>query len=625
VVLGVVWTAPLTPIGGPTHGATTLAVQLDGGSAFFGTVPYVVLDGGAGSLTRSGDSWIAANVDLGPSDGTRVVVAGWRDGGPNASLSVTVDVTGPTLSVVLPTGFSEAKRDAVVPMLVESSESLLDAGVTFGGRLLQPTPGTCAPLSSAGVNRCFTLDFSQPPLLGLDGGFAVVLSGVDSLGNVTGGTDAGVVGVTRVRWTSSVTGYVQAMAVGSDGTLYLGTSTTSSTIHALSADSGVSLRDAGAAFGEVQSLAVGRYNNADVVFAAYNTTTANIGAVWGSDLTSLSGTCNGASGSKTYAGLALYQTSGLLPVAVGTTNAVGTSVAGRSRVWIYTPNGAALPIVATSQNDFDSAAVPTSLVTAANVVISKSTTSPTASFLRQDISGNVTAGAWWQPVTLAADGSGGTPGTALQIGNDPASLAFGQALVGTTPLLAAGLNASSRQLFWGQSPGLDGGTLATPTVDKGVPAIVSATEAYVGSGNALVRFSPSFLDAGTLSLALNNPVRTSPVLTAPSADGGLAQGYVVSRGGELLVFGLGTAGQQWTAQLPGNPTVLTHPTLDCNRARPGTGILYVGTQAGTVTAIIVDNPKLLDDAGVWPKYQRSAGNAGNDDLNNFPTNWPSCQ
>jgi hypothetical protein len=53
-------------------------------------------------------------------------------------------------------------------------------------------------------------------------------------------------------------------------------------------------------------------------------------------------------------------------------------------------------------------------------------------------------------------------------------------------------------------------------------------------------------------------------------------------------------------------------------------VLYVGAKNGAVEALIVDAPRLLDTAGAWPKYQRSAGNAGNDDTTNFKTNWPGC-
>lgn len=65
--------------------------------------------------------------------------------------------------------------------------------------------------------------------------------------------------------------------------------------------------------------------------------------------------------------------------------------------------------------------------------------------------------------------------------------------------------------------------------------------------------------------------------------------------------------------------------FDCNRrtgaAIGSTGILYIPFLDGNVAAIVVDSPRLEDDPSSWPKYQRTMGNAGNDDTSFFPTNW----
>jgi hypothetical protein len=105
----------------------------------------------------------------------------------------------------------------------------------------------------------------------------------------------------------------------------------------------------------------------------------------------------------------------------------------------------------------------------------------------------------------------------------------------------------------------------------------------------------------------------------------MGEGYAVSKLGTLLAFRQGTGSVLWRAPLiaPGD-SINTHMAFDCNRANPTTktGVLYVGAASGKVISIIVDAPKLLDTNGAWPKYQRSMGNAGNDDTTNFPTNWP---
>jgi hypothetical protein len=88
----------------------------------------------------------------------------------------------------------------------------------------------------------------------------------------------------------------------------------------------------------------------------------------------------------------------------------------------------------------------------------------------------------------------------------------------------------------------------------------------------------------------------------------------------------GTSTASWTAPIGVASTVETHPAFDCNRrvgaARSTTGILYVPFLDGNVVALIVDSPALMDANGAWPKYQRTSGNAGNDDTAFFPTNWP---
>jgi len=109
--------------------------------------------------------------------------------------------------------------------------------------------------------------------------------------------------------------------------------------------------------------------------------------------------------------------------------------------------------------------------------------------------------------------------------------------------------------------------------------------------------------------------------------------YVVTRTGTLHVFpssttsGLRGASPLWSAgAFSANVTVHAHPTLDCNRLggartdRPGT--LYIvgnGGGTGVLSSIIVDSTK-LEPTAPWPKWQRTAGNAGNPA---FPLN-PGC-
>jgi outer membrane protein assembly factor BamB len=216
-------------------------------------------------------------------------------------------------------------------------------------------------------------------------------------------------------------------------------------------------------------------------------------------------------------------------------------------------------------------------------------------------------------------------GIAQTISSNSNAIAVGQAVVGSSTFLIGNSVLPGRIFVAGADGGLVSGNVGAD-LDTGTPAIVSSTLAYVGRGNQLVRFNPSDISAAatTVGLFSSDVVRTSPILGRSPPDGGTAIGYAVSRAGVLIAFDETTGAELWRRQVS-VASVLTHPTLDCNRgASSKTGVLYVGSSNGMIQAIIVDSPGLLDTAGAWPKYQRSAGNAGNDDTASFPTNWPGC-
>jgi hypothetical protein len=413
---------------------------------------------------------------------------------------------------------------------------------------------------------------------------------------------------------------VQALTVGTDGTLYVGTiatATTGEVISLMPVDGGVIQM---ASPGAIQSLALASDagTNSDVLFAAYNvsspTVVGNLGAFVGSTLAqgTLRSPCQGSNNSKTYSGIALYKGNGTT-YAVGSVNSGDTS----GLACIYNPISFAGPIPGATTTQFDAPLVSVSGPTAAtNVVIS----GPIASFLRKD-----SIGGWIQTASVAANGTGTYVGMGTQLGTDSSALGVGQA-VSSGAVFVGGVNATARAVFVAQAGTLDAGTLGSVT-DKGVPALVSLSEGYVGQGDALVRFTPGTLSAAATPLATmtNDAIRTSAVLGAGPTDGGVAQGYAVSGKGTLVAFSQGTSTTTWMQAL-GIGNVLTHPTMDCNRLSKDTrtGVLYVGSDTGKVVALVVDSPRLLDTPGAWPKYQRSAGNAGNDDTANFPTNWPGC-
>jgi hypothetical protein len=178
----------------------------------------------------------------------------------------------------------------------------------------------------------------------------------------------------------------------------------------------------------------------------------------------------------------------------------------------------------------------------------------------------------------------------------------------------------------------DGGTLSAawaPTVNGGSNVQFLAALAGGPSPGPWLRSDPLHrLDAGFAG----SPVPMAPITgvttsTAPVA-GNNNLVYVVSTTGDLLVYGSNQSGSitpttpLWTTPLFPNNLVYAHPTLDCNRLEPGAdrpGTLYVVNTRGTVAAVIVDSTR-LNPSAPWPKWQRTAGNAGNLD---YPLN-PGC-
>jgi hypothetical protein len=612
----------LQPMQGATFGASgpvALALQVGGGS-FTKPIPFSVAGGGvaSGTLMSSGvgNVW-NGTATLGSTNGQRTLIAGW-DGGPTSpALVVNVDALPPQLGLVVPGDGGAFQRDDVVYAVVTASEALSDAGVTLGGvDMARVANGQCATFGmTPDAAACFELDFSRPPFLSFDGGMGLTVSGVDLYANGAS-TGAGQRDVTRLRWARQLAAgqVVQALAVGSDGVVYAGTSAgAASNLMRVLPDGTV---DGGAVF-DVQALAVDSRANVDTLYVAYNAgNRGNLMALEAQTLqAAFSAACQGAAGSRTYSGLALYRPASET-LAVGSINSVA-AVNGTG--CLYRPTSG-LAVGFGTNDDLDAPVVPTAVSTAANVTIAGSM----AAFLK-----HTGSGAFFVPVTLNGTS---TPvvGTAGLL--NAVNPSVGQARVPATAdagtLISTRAGAMSQLFLRGTAvPGE--GTLGTPN-DKGVAAIVDATEAYAGMGSTLVRFSPQSLSSSTeVATVTGDFVRTSPVLGAARDGGSGGEGYAVSNLGTVIAFAQGSGTALWRS--PGGVVtagehVNTHPTFDCNRARPAsrTGVLYFGTDTGFLFAVVVDSPKLLDTPAAWPKYQRTQGNAGNTDSATFPINWPAC-
>ncbi len=331
---------------------------------------------------------------------------------------------------------------------------------------------------------------------------------------------------------------------------------------------------------------------------------------------------------KVWSGLALYRTGATSPssvTAIGTT-ASASAVPGRVLQW-DSFNGATNSNLPQSAGALGSAlepqSIPSEVPSATPVVIQGSRAFFTS--LQPPTSLLPSEGLFVRKVTSLT----GTPTLdtdAILLESQSAARSGGGAI--WTGKYLTSSKSFGRALYVADTGAPSKGNLTTP-LDFGVPVVGSDGQAFVGVGDAIVRFDPlAIADGGVPLVTTIPPVRTSPVL-GKAAAGRPALGHAVTASGVLAVFdasATGTSTASWTAPIGVASTVETHPAFDCNRrvgaARSTTGILYVPFLDGNVVALIVDSPALMDANGAWPKYQRTSGNAGNDDTAFFPTNWP---
>jgi hypothetical protein len=621
--------------------ATTLRVVVEADTASAGvTLPGAVTltaTNGAyaptnlprsGATTQySGEVTLAGGAMTGPT--TLTATMALADAGVSGTLDLQVDTTPPTVGLLVsappvrPSAWREAtkwRRDERPLVLVHSTEALAGATVRLSG-----VAGTSKPASActgAGLAcpateycECFEVDMAAPPLPGLEGTFVVEAEATDGVG-LMGRADGGVP-VTRLRWQVQPGGATansySAPAIGSDGTVYFGTQAgATGSLYGVKPDgtAATGALGAGVSVGAVQSVAVARTGLANeeyVYFSANDSMAGYVRSVKASDGSLAFGHCNGVGNSATYAGLALVK-DGQNVFALGVINATGTGTDTTEQAQLCrhapgvgtpTPAGAGLqynfPAPSSTQPVTHLLAVPTG-ATSAYVFFGAAS----ARVWR----GTVTNGVWGTTLT-AVTPDAGLPAEAALTG-----LAPGDGMA--SRLLASGGN----NLGGLHRVDVSGGTQAS--VGSGIfspAAVASATSAWAGSGTNLARYDGILMPLSPVNVP--NGVLGSPVL---GNRGGV---YAVSRTGQVVLNGavhpLPTAAGYQAG------TVVASPTLDCNRlqaqaGRPG--VLYFLDTAGRLTAVLVDDEK-LDTNALWPKYQRTAGNAGNTNTTDFPLN-PGC-
>lgn len=647
--LAIVFTVAPPVVGAGGTPATGQIQLVDGGSATGVRMPAAVAVAVPSGLSVAPSSMVAVNgssfdftLTAGPQAAipSAMVSASFptaAQGQVRGSFTTRVDGVGPMLSFE-PLDAGIRRDDRIVVTLV-SNEALNPATVQVKLKNLPlvPVDGGC-PL-------CFTADFSLPTMNSLTDSFMLTATASDIAGNA--GTAGGIdVPVTRIRWTKLVTGIDlrAAPAIGPDGTVYVGMTNSQSTAGRLSAlepDTGTEVNtrtDLGAIVSVAVSPSTTSVNvtsSGTVLFVASNSARGEVRGVSGSlsdtvagQLLSSAAVAGGSN--KVWSGLALNRSSNTTPSAVSAiaTTSSAASTPARILKWdsIDAPVASNLPQSATLGSPLEPLEVGASVRTAVGVVVSQNT----ARFLTLQPMGAAaipSTGLFLRNVT----GVSTTPtlDTGILLDGSDTAFASGQALISTGALVGSFTGSRKLQLVGGTA------TPFTPAgaVDYGVPVVAETGAAgygFVGAGDAIVRFDPPpLMTPGTIVAQLGSTaVRTSPVLGKATA-GRPALGYAVTTTGTLVVFDAsssGVAGSAWTGTVSGiSSNVITHPGFDCNRragaAKSTTGLLYIPYQDGNVAAIIVDSPALMDGAGAWPKYQRSSGNAGNDDTAFFPTNW----
>ncbi len=613
------------------------------------TVESTAPGGGSGTLSGTGTYSGTLMVS---QDGTFPIHAKatfQRDGGTDeltsADVVVTVDTDAPAVS--WQNAPTMAKRDDKLVLRVTADEALNPSTVmaslgTDGGMVaLVPETATCT--SDAG---CFTADFSLPEMKAVTTRFDLVLNAKDLAGNAALESKTSV-DVTRIRWTAPVAGgdLRAAPAVGPDGRVYVGTTNgaaTSGRLVALNwadgsgADAGVA---AGIGPGGIVSVAVsptttmvGSASGA-VVFSAYNPSGAGELKGFGADLSALApAQAQGKASNKVWSGIALAR-NGTQVFAVATTasssNLTTSNNAARVLLWdsIAGSTNIDLPQISVSGlgnagSPLEPAPVSGLVETAIGVVIKQDT----ARFVTYQTGLKAIPSTGWFVRDFAV---GAQPGLDAGVLLEAATNTYsaGQALHGSNSLV--GMTNGSGKMYSVAAASALAGSPAGP-VDYGVPVVAEGGYAFVGAGDGIVRFGPSMLSTlgDQVAVFVGDSVRTSPVL-GKAVGGRNALGYALTGTGTLVVFdasATGAASSSWKDGVGVASSVVTHPAFDCNRrvgaARSTTGILYVPFLDGNVVAVIVDSPALMDANGAWPKYQRTSGNAGNDDTAFFPTNWP---
>jgi hypothetical protein len=571
--------------------------------------------------------------------------------------TVTVDLAPPIVTLVLigrtganTTGLlvGDFRRDESAKVQVNASEPLESPMLEFGSPAKQAMllgagqcPGGQACAAAPATCYCFEAKLWEPELATLNGMFDAKMTPTDAYGNQGAPVlNAGLIPVTRLRWQQQPdSNSVRAAPVlDANGNVFVGTTNTNTNtngnIFAFKQDGEpVANWSGGLAVGSVMSLAYADSNGVKTLFVASNSVSPLFGRIRSIPLSGAPGLSANSCGDtrKIYSGLALIKEVGGAVSASGVFNG---PLAGNSRMCSFETTAGPFAATDDSSGLNSDLPSPTDTQPVSNVVVAgnEGATSPLLTWggkagkIRQF---KRTAGGW----QTSPNTTGGALAQAL---GDQAPSGIAPLKVGlpASPLFAAAAAAAPLGGLYRVGAGTS--TRAASSVNDGfttVPVVFSADQVWSAATNGLSLYS--FATAAppapvTKSHGVGIEYLASPVIgTGPS---GTYLVYAVSTSGQIIVVKqTGTASTAEVGFYDVNKTpdydfstVTAAPTLATNQLmNPGktnVGVLYFASGNGRLAAVLVDSPKLNEDA-VWPKYQKDFGNSGNLEAG-FPINVP---
>jgi hypothetical protein len=600
--------------------ALSVSATVASGPPFSGSMPWRI-GSTTGSLSTTNGQTFAASTTSPTTTGNYEVIAGWEDGGPTARVAFSVDATPPQAIWRASTVNNPTLRDAIEYWHLCTDEptdpnvrgaelsSPGSAAVDLSARVVDAA--RCTPCSTGNFtfsSGCFEVDFSRPAMPSMTSVFNVTATRIsDRFGNETLGLTTGI-NVSRIRWRANVSSGVQALVAGPDGALYVGQAGSGGISRLAARDGMVTQTVPGY---EVTALAT----DGTLVYATGQAGGIGLFLVRTASNLSNAGASGAASQSLYFSAPALY-VSPAGTTAISSANVVGSS---QTSLFVYSAQGTSELLAPSNQADlYAGATVP---LRPANIVTNGSTAWVlTRRSLALD-------GAARVRVTLNGASAPSNPVSDRWLQNNTSQILVGQALLNSNGDFAAGSARGSvlttRQVVI--SSNVVSEAVGDPFGFKGWPVVASPSQAFISSatqaiqpsGHTLYLFDPS--NPNGASSAVANAQASSSFFTSPTL-GNNNEGYIVSAAGNLVTFAHGSVSvPAWSDQAVTSGTVVAHPAFACASTANRPGTLYIGTDTGEVTAVLVDAPKVADTP--WPKYQRTLGNSGN---TSTPVNWASC-